>query len=175
MKLLKLLWRFYYKSRKFFRKKIYTYIVKSKANKVGIELKVNGRSSVTPKTSLGDNVNFNGMRIIGKGKVVIGNNFHSGTGCLIMTSWHNYDHGEAIPYDSTYIHKDVKIEDNVWLGNNVTILGGVTIGEGAIIQIESVVVSDIPALAIAGGHPAKVYSYRDKEHYNELKQQGKFH
>lgn len=53
--------------------------------------------------------------------------------------------------------------------------GGVLIGEGAIIQAGSVVVSDIPACAIAGGHPAKVFKFRDKEHYYRLKEEGKFH
>lgn len=52
---------------------------------------------------------------------------------------------------------------------------GVTIGEGAIIQAGAVVVSDIPPCAIAGGAPAKVFKYRNKEHYYKLKQEKKFH
>ena len=67
------------------------------------------------------------------------------------------------------------IGDNVWLGNNVIILGGVTIGEGAIIQAGSVVCMDVPACAIAGGHPAKPFKYRDREHYEQMKREGKFH
>ena len=67
---------------------------------------------------------------------------------------------------------DVVIEDNVWLGNRVIVLPGVTIGEGAIIQAGSVVVKDIPKYAIAGGHPAKVFSSRDKDHYEMLKKEG---
>ena len=122
----------------------------------------------------GNNVNFNGMRISGLGKVLIGDNFHSGTECMIITSYHNYDQGAKIPYDDTYISKDVVIEDNVWLGSRVIVLGGVTIGEGAIIQAGSVVIKDIPAFGIAGGHPAKVFKYRDIEHYNQLKEQGLF-
>jgi acetyltransferase-like isoleucine patch superfamily enzyme len=161
--------------KKIFTRKYYTYRVSKKLMGGGGGLSVNAKSNITNTTYLGDNVNFNGMTIIGKGIVRIGNNFHSGRGCTIMTQYHNYDHGNAIPYDNTYYYKDVLIEDNVWLGNNVTILGGVTIGEGAIIQIGSVVVSNIPPLAIAGGHPAKVYKYRDKEHYYDLKKQGKYH
>ncbi len=157
------------------RREYFAYIVTRMAKTVGTGLKVNGLTYVSNNTVLGNNVNFNGMLISGKGDVSIGDNFHSGPGCVIMTGYHNYDKGEAIPYDSTYIHKNVIIEDNVWLGNNVTILGGVTIGEGAVIQIGSVVVSNIPPLGIAGGHPAKVYKYRDKEHYYKLKQEGKFH
>ena len=157
------------------KQKYYTFFIKRQAKYFGKGLKVNGKSRVNRNTVLGNNVNFNGMTITGIGEVTIGNNFHSGPGCIIMNSYHNYDKGTAIPYDSTYTHKDVVIEDNVWLGSNVTILGGVTIGEGAIIQIGSVVVSSIPSCAIAGGHPAKVYKYRDKEHYYKLKAEGKFH
>lgn len=136
-------------------------------------LRVNGYSTCTDKTTLGKNVNFNGMNIGGCGSVIIGDNFHSGIDCLIITQNHNYE-GTKIPYDDTYICRDVFIEDNVWLGNRVIILGGVTIGEGAIIQAGSVVVKDIPKYAIAGGHPAMVFNHRDKKHYEELKCKGKF-
>lgn len=93
---------------------------------------------------------------------------------MLITSNHNYDFGDAIPYDNTTIDGDIIIEDNVWLGQNVIILQGVTIGEGAIIQAGSVVVSDIPACAIAGGHPARVFKKRDEEHYYRLKEEQKF-
>ena len=115
------------------------------------------------------------MNIRQKGIVEIGDNFHSGSECMMITQIHNYDGGISIPYDDTYVIKDITIEDNVWLGSRVIILGGVTISEGAIIQAGSVVVSDIPACAIAGGHPAKVFKYRDEEHYYKLKKDEKFH
>ena len=37
------------------------------------------------------------------------NNFHSGMGCQIITSFHNYDSGNAVPYDDSFISKDVTI------------------------------------------------------------------
>jgi len=140
----------------------------------GSSITVTSKSSFTEKTILGNNTNFNGMVIRGGGYVTIGDNFHSGNECMMLTQIHNYDTGESIPYDNTYIVKDITIDDNVWLGSRVMILGGVTIGEGAIIQAGSVVVSDIPACGIAGGHPAKVFKYRDKEHYYKLKKEKKF-
>ena len=73
------------------------------------------------------------------------------------------------------LYKNIIIEDNVWLGDRVIILGGIKIGEGAVIQAGSVVVEDIPICAVAGGHPAKVFKYRDQTHYFQLKQEGKFH
>lgn len=138
-------------------------------------LRVNGPSSVTKNTFLGSNVHFNGLVVSGGGKVTIGDNFHSGPDCLFICQNHNFDNGGAIPYDSTYIHKDIEIGSNVWLGSRVIVLGGVKIGEGAIIQAGSCVVSDIPPYAIAGGHPAKVFSQRNVEHYEKLKAEGKFH
>lgn len=155
-------------------KKFYTMQVRHTAQRCGEDLRVNGKSLVTPSTCLGNNVNFNGMKIVGGGKVVIGDNFHSGQECIMISEYHNYDHGEAIPYGSTSITQDIIIEDNVWVGTRVMILGGVTIGEGAIIQAGSVVVKDIPKYAVAGGHPAVPIKYRDIEHYESLKQAGKF-
>lgn len=155
-------------------KYVYKFLVTYRAKSVGKDLHVNGLSIVGCNTILGNNVNFNGIRISGAGTVRIGDNFHSGKECLIISQNHNYDKGKAIPYDDTYIAKDVIIEDNVWLGDKVIVLGGAYIEEGAIIQAGSVVVGRIPAGAIAGGHPAKVFSSRDMEHYNELKKQGKF-
>lgn len=139
-------------------------------------LRVNGYSFVNKNTILGKNCNFNGMKIKGNGKVIIRDNFHSGQECLMITSYHKYDGSDAIPYDSKEdINKDIIIEENVWLGDRVIVLGGVTVGEGAIIQAGSVVVKNVPKYAIVGGHPAKVFKYRDKEHYERLKALGKFH
>lgn len=52
------------------------------------------------------------------------------------------------------------IEDDVWIGANVTILKGVTIGKGSIIAAGSVVTKSIPPCSIAGGVPAKVLKGR---------------
>ncbi|MDR2967072.1 MAG: acyltransferase [Methanobacteriaceae archaeon] len=166
---------FFYKHYQNFKRNSYRKKVKKTAAKCGKDLKVNNLTHVTQNTFLGDNVNFNGMKIQGKGKVAIGNNFHSGIDCMIITDIHNYDEGLAIPYDDSVISKDVVIKNNVWLGNRVMVLPGVKIEEGAIIQAGSVVVNDIKKYAIAGGHPAKVFKYRNIEHYERLKNEANFH
>lgn len=139
------------------------------------EIYVGGKTRLSKQTHLGRNINFNGMTINGIGKVVIGDNFHSGTDCLIITSNHNYNHGKSIPYDDTHIVKEVIIGDNVWFGDRVMILGNVNIGEGAIVQAGAVVSSNLPVGSISGGNPAKVFKYRDMEHYNLLKSKKQFH
>lgn len=163
------------KVKRIVKKKYYTRkAIRGISSYVGIP-NVNNESSFNGNTHLGSNCNFNGMSVQGRGKVTIGNNFHSGPQCLIISQIHNYDNGTKIPYDDTYILRDIRIEDQVWLGSRVIVLGGVTIGEGAIIQAGSVVVSDIPKYAIAGGHPCKVFKYRDIEHYERLKEKKSFH
>lgn len=157
------------------RQAYFTYRVRSSCAKYSLPLRVNGPSEVNKSTTLGKNVNFNGLTVAGQGAVHIGDNFHSGIDCRIITQIHNYDSGEAIPYDKSYVLKDVVIEDNVWLGDRVIVLGGIKIGEGAIIQAGSVVVKSIPKYAIAGGHPCIPFKTRDIEHYEKLKGEGRFH
>jgi acetyltransferase-like isoleucine patch superfamily enzyme len=52
--------------------------------------------------------------------------------------------------------RPVRIQKHAWIGQNSFILKGVTVGEGAIIGVNSVVVTDIPAFAVAMGNPARV-------------------
>lgn len=155
------------------RTRFWTQLVKFNCHSFKGKVLANRRCIVGKNVILGENVNFNGMKISRGGIVKIGNNFHSGDGCRIIAQHHNYE-GESIPYDKTYINSDIIIEDNVWLGHDVTILGNVTIGEGVIIQAGSTVVSSIPKYSIAGGHPAKVFKQRDSERYERLKSEGKF-
>lgn len=52
--------------------------------------------------------------------------------------------------------KPIKICDDAWIGMNVIILKGVTIGEGAVVGAGSVVTKDVPAWTVVAGNPAKV-------------------
>lgn len=155
-------------------KKYWIYKVQKKCGSYKGRIYIGGKSYIGSNVHLGLNVSFNGIKIHNGGRVIIGDNFHSGVGCLLIPQNHNYE-GNQIPYDATYIKKEIVIEDNVWLGDRVIILSGVTIGEGAIIQAGAVVVKDIEACGIAGGNPARIFKYRNKEHYYKLKEQKQFH
>jgi len=157
------------------KKYYWSYSLKSKAIVCKSDPYIGGNCSFSGRIFLGKNCNFNGMQVIGNGTVYFGDNFHSGTECMIITQNHNFDTGIAIPYDDSFDYRTIVIEDNVWFGNRVMVTGNITIGEGAILAAGAVVVKDVPACAIVGGNPARVIKYRNIEHYKKLKEEGKFH
>ena len=90
-----------------------------------------------------------------------------GDDCLLaeMVSIRDHDHNFArldVPIRAQGAScAPVKIGRDVWLGAKVTVLKGVTIGDGAIIGANAVVTRDIPPRAIAAGIPARVIRMRD--------------
>lgn len=107
------------------------------------------------------NVNCN---FIDDGMITIGEKVMFGPAVSIATVGHPIE-----PSMREYMYTDhVTIEDNCWIGANVTICPGVTIGKNSVIGAGSVVVHDIPADCIAVGNPCKVVrkiDERDKEFY----------
>lgn len=156
------------------RKYFSTLKAKHRLGSFGPGLKVNFPSAFTSNTYIGSNCHFNGIVIEGKGTVKIGNNVHVGREVLLITSFHNYE-GTKIPYDETNIDKDIFVADNVWIGTRVTILGGVNIGEGAIVQAGSVVVKDVAPLSIVGGAPATEFKQRNSDNYWLNKEKKRFY
>lgn len=108
------------------------------------------------------------------GGITIGNYCHLSREVTIFSTTHEYDNRPKIPYDEIVAHKPVVIKDFVWVASHVIILGGVTIGEGAIIGAGSVVFKDVPDYAVAMGSPARVIGHRNIEHFKKLKDEGKF-
>ena len=130
---------------------------------------------------------FNGKGIIlyGEGKIEIGNNSyvgrHSsiqsskncsvkiGKNCKIGPFFCIWTESSKVDYDYNFCDKieskvgDIFISDAVWIGANVVISPGVTIGENSIIGANSLVTKDVPPYAIVGGVPAKVLRYKNIE------------
>jgi len=55
--------------------------------------------------------------------------------------------------------RPVQVRNNVWIGRNSVIFPGVTIGEGSVVTIGSMVMNDVPPYAIVAGNPARVIGY----------------
>lgn len=68
---------------------------------------------------------------------------------------------DLIPSSSRKRRKgSIIIQDDVWIGYGVTVMGGVTIHNGAVIAANSTVTKDVPPYAIVAGNPARVIKYR---------------
>ena len=69
----------------------------------------------------------------------------------------------------TYTYGKVLIKENAWLGMNVTICPGVTVGKFAVVAAGAVVTKDVPDYAVVGGVPAKVIKMLNPEDMKENK------
>jgi acetyltransferase-like isoleucine patch superfamily enzyme len=112
------------------------------------------RLVIQNRVDIGHNVTF----IVNK-EIVIEDDVNIASGVRFMdTDAHPRDTGARIadlPPSPEEI-KPVRVCRNAWIGHNVFVLKGVTIGEGAIIGVNSVVLSDIPPYSVAIGNPARV-------------------
>lgn len=128
------------------------------------------------RMKIGDGTVINGSCYINSfGNIEIGKYCHIAKGLTILTHNHNWRSNKLIPYDEIEISRSVIIGDAVWIGADVTISPGTSIGNGAIISIGSVVFGNIPDCAIIRGNPAVIIGYRDKEIFYKLYQEGKFY
>lgn len=95
-----------------------------------------------------------------QGGIKIGDGALIGHNVVLATLNHGF-----IPEErKNTIPKPIVIGKNVWIGSNSTVLGGVTIGDNAIIGAGSLVNKDVPQNIIAAGVPAKIIkSIYDKE------------
>lgn len=117
---------------------------RSGLNDRAVTLRIGSRSYVGPNAVIG----------LG-GPVLIGEDVQIGAGLTITAESH-----EAGP-DGSFVsgavsRKGVTIGDRCWLGNNVSILDGVTIGQGSVIGAGAIVTRSIPPYSVAMGAPARV-------------------
>ena len=89
------------------------------------------------------------------GSIVLGDNVVVGHGTSLITSHHEIGPSTRRAAKAPGA-RSIRIEDGAWLGANVSVLPGVTIGRGAVIGTGSVVTRDIPANVVAVGAPAGV-------------------
>ncbi len=114
-----------------------------------------------PKITIGENCRFGDyLHLTSINEIKIGKNVLTGRWVTISDNSHGFNTFEEmnVAPNKRELHSKgpVIIEDNVWIGDKVTILPGVTIGVGSIIGANSVVTKDIPSFCIAAGNPCKI-------------------
>ncbi len=114
-------------------------------------------------TFIGENffANFN-TTIMDDGRIFIGDNVMFGPNVSLMATSHPLLPKEwtAMQYEDGHVSmseyaEEIHIGNNVWLACNVVVLGGVHIGDNAVIGAGSVVTKDVPADYLAFGNPCK--------------------
>lgn len=115
---------------------------------------------------IGNNVNIGPNVILYSvyKKIVFGNNVLLGPGVTMVSGDHSIrkigipiiDNHEKLPEDDA----DIIIEDEVWIGANVTVLKGVVIGRGSVVAAGAVLTKSFPPYSIIGGVPAKIIGLR---------------
>ncbi len=98
--------------------------------------------------------------ITGTGDVTIGKNCLIAPHCGIFANNHIFTDPTRPIEQQGVTRKGIVIEDDCWLGHNVTVLDGVIIGKGSVIGAGSVVNKNIPPFSIAVGTPARIIGNR---------------
>jgi len=123
--------------------------------------RIENRMYISDATALkiGKNVRINENVFIQS--AVIGDNVMIAANTAILSSTHSYERLDIpmVEQENSF-GQPPTIEDDVWIGRNVVIKHGITIGKGAIVGACSLVTKDVPSYAIVGGVPAKLIKYR---------------
>lgn len=123
----------------------------------------NFRGLPQAKITIGKNCFLGEYNVIrGQGGVQIGNDVYTGPMVQLVAVNHVYSDPNRPIREQGITAKGITIEDDVWLGANVTVVDGVTVGRGSIIGAGAVVTQNIPPYSIAVGTPARPVKNRQQ-------------
>lgn len=130
--------------------------------------------SFHPEIIFGDNVTIgNGFHISAINKIHLGNNILMGKYVTIVDNEHGnitFENLNIPPIKRRLSYSNgIFIEDNVWIGDKVTICSKARIGYGAVIGANSVVTGEIPPFSVAAGSPARIIKIIEPPINNNIK------
>jgi acetyltransferase-like isoleucine patch superfamily enzyme len=97
-----------------------------------------------------------GMSNVLIGPVTIGNDTILAQNIVMSGLNHGYEDITLPPHDQKVTKSKITIEDEVWIGANVVVVAGVTIGKHCVVAAGSIVTKSIPPYSVVVGNPAKV-------------------
>jgi len=137
-------------------------IVSSFIIKCGKKIRVKSEADISPNIQVGDFSEI-GTRALIQSNVEIGNYVIMGPDVKIYSRNHEFkDITIPIALQGKKYYQ-TKIGHDVWIGANVLILPGVTIGDHSIIGAGTVVTKDVPPYAIVVGNPGQIIKFRSNE------------
>lgn len=120
-----------------------------------------GTTASTARVSLGDRVTIGQHSILNANHpITFGDDVGTGSYLAIWTHGYHFGHGPLDGIEPAYA--PVHIGANVWLGFQVTVLPGTTVGENSMVAAGSVITRDVPADVLVGGVPARVKKHLDR-------------
>ncbi|WP_024820961.1 acyltransferase [Arthrobacter sp. 31Y] len=129
---------------------------------IGADSFIAAHAYVTGTITLGDDCTVNAFSVI-RGNVTAGDGVRIGAHTSILGFNHSMEPSEPV-FRQPLTIKGITIGDDVWIGSNVVILDGVTVGSHAVLAAGAVVTKDVPEWAIVGGNPARrIRDRRDTE------------
>lgn len=99
----------------------------------------------------------------GKGGINLSDGVILAPHVVILSTTHNYEQTQWLPYNEEDLAKPVFIGCGVWIGYGAMIVPGVTIGDGAIVAAGAVVTKDVAMGQIVGGNPARPIKVRENQ------------
>lgn len=120
---------------------------------IGDNSYVAAHAYITDHVHLGENTTVNPFTVI-RVKVRIGDAVRIGAHTSIIAFNHSMHPDEPV-YLQKLTVKGITIGDDVWIGSNVTVLDGVTIGSHAVLAAGAIVTRDVADWSIVGGNPAR--------------------
>lgn len=120
---------------------------------IGADSFIAAHAYITGAIIMGNDCTVNAFSVI-RGTITMGNGVRIGAHTSILGFNHSMEPSEPV-FKQPLTSKGITIGDDVWIGSNVVVLDGVTVGSHAVLAAGAVVTKDVPEWTIVGGNPAR--------------------
>ncbi len=112
--------------------------------------------------TMGNNSSIGPYGYVGcSGKITIGSNVMFGPKCSLFAENHNFSDVDSSIKSQGVNQKGITVEDDCWIGSNVVILDGVTVGKGSVIGAGTLITKDVPPYTVLIDRREKVAKHRE--------------
>lgn len=120
---------------------------------LGADSFIAAHAYVTGSITMGDDCTINAFTVV-RGTITMGDGVRIGAHTSILGFNHSMEPSQPV-FKQPLTSKGISIGDDVWIGSNVVVLDGVTVGSHAVLAAGAVVTKDVPEWSIVGGNPAR--------------------